>query len=72
MRSGSSDNYVDYLLAELACAAIRTRLLSAEIDSIRTALRGAFISPDDAIAWLHEAGGLNLIAGSSTTILTST
>jgi hypothetical protein len=52
-------------LAELACAAIRTRLLSAEIDSIGVALRGAFITPDDAVVWLSEAGALGFIPVSS-------
>ena len=53
---------IDFLLAELTCAGLRTRLLTAEIDSIQTALRGGFISADDAINWLDEAGGLDLTA----------
>ena len=56
----SSSNFIDYLLAELKCAALRSRLLTAEIGSISAALRGAFITTDDAIAWLDEAGGLDL------------
>jgi hypothetical protein len=73
MRSGSSDNYVHYLLAELACAAIRTRLLSAEIDSIGVALRGAIITPDGAMEWMADIGALGLIpASSAITTLAST
>ena len=62
----TSSNFANFLLAELACAAARTRLLTAEIESIRTALGGAFITPDDALNWLDEAGGLGLIAVSIT------
>ena len=71
MRSGSSDNYVHYLLAELACAAIRTRLLSAEIDSIGVALRGALITPDDAVVWLSEVGALGLITAASSVLIST-
>jgi hypothetical protein len=40
-------------------------LLATEVDSITVALRGDFITATDAVAWLHEAGGLKLIAASS-------
>jgi hypothetical protein len=63
--SSASSGYVDFLQAQLKCAGIRARLITAEIDSISAALRGNFISADDAMIWLHEAGGLGLIAVSS-------
>ena len=51
-----------FVLAELKCAALRSRLMTAEIDSINAALRGNFITADDAIAWLDECGGLQYVA----------
>jgi hypothetical protein len=68
----NSTSFANFILAELACAAARTRLLTTEIDSIGVALTGNFITTDDAIAWLDEAGGLDLIAVSSAIILAST
>jgi hypothetical protein len=52
----------DFLLAELKCAELRVRLMTAEIDRIDVALRGDFITTDDAIAWLDECGGLQYVA----------
>jgi hypothetical protein len=60
-----SSIFTSYLLGQLTCAGIRARLLTAEIDTIRVALRGNFITPDGAIEWLHEAGGLGLVTVSS-------
>lgn len=54
-------DFREFLLAELKCAALRSRLVTAEIDSIGCALRGNFISTDDAIAWLEECDGLQFI-----------
>lgn len=66
-----SSAFTNYLLAELKCASIRARLLTAEIDSIGVALRGNFIAADAAVAWLHDAGGAGLISVSSALTLTS-
>ncbi len=52
----------EFLLAELKCAALRSRLVTVEIDWIEVALRGNFITEDEAIAWLHQSGGLQFIA----------
>jgi hypothetical protein len=52
----------EFLLAELKCVSLRSRLVTAVIDSIGPALRGNFISTDDAIAWLEESGGLQFLA----------
>lgn len=58
----SPPDFNNYLLAELRCAALRSRLMTAEIDSIGVALRGNFITTDDAIAWLDECGALQFVA----------
>lgn len=63
-------SYAGFVLAQLACAGLRTRLQTCEIDSIATALRGNFIDADEAIAWAHEIGALHLIAISLTTTST--
>jgi hypothetical protein len=52
----------DFVLAELKCAALRSRLVTAELDSIEVALRGNFISTDDAIVWLDDCGGLQFVS----------
>jgi hypothetical protein len=65
--SEPSSNYTAFMLGQLRCAGIRARLMTAEIDTIGVALRGNFITADDAIAWLHEAGAIGLIAMSSAT-----
>ena len=51
----------DFMLAELRCATLRSRLVTAEIDSIGVALRGNFITEDDAIAWLDDCGALQFV-----------
>jgi hypothetical protein len=70
--SEPSSGFTAFMLGQLRCAGIRARLLAAEIDSIDVALRGNFITTDDAIAWLHETGAIGLIAMSSAIILAST
>jgi hypothetical protein len=69
--SAPSSNYTAFISGQLRCAGMRARLLTAEIDSIAVALRGNFITTDDAIAWLHEVGALGLVAVSSALTLTS-
>ena len=69
--SGSSDTFTDYLLGELKCASLHTRLVAIEIDSISAALSGNFITPDDALSWLSEAGGLGLVCVSSITLIST-
>jgi hypothetical protein len=60
--NASEGSRQNFLLAELRCAALRSRLMTADIDSISTALRGNFITTDDAIAWLSECGGLHFVS----------
>jgi hypothetical protein len=61
---------VAFLLAEFHCAALRSRLLTAEIEGIGMALRGNFITADDAIDWAASIG-VDLIAASPTVTATS-
>jgi hypothetical protein len=63
--TSTSSGFTDFLLAQIHCAGLRARLLVSEIDSIDVALRGDFITADDAVAWLNEAGAIGLIAVSS-------
>ena len=46
----------DWLLAELRCASLRSRLVTAEIDEIGLALKHNLISPEVAVQWLHDVG----------------
>jgi hypothetical protein len=62
-----NDSYAGFVLAQLGCAALRARLVTAEIDSITVALRGGFIAANDAIAWAADIG-IDLIAVSSAII----
>jgi len=48
-------------------AALRSRLVTAQIDSIGVALRGNFITEDDAIAWLDECGALQFVSAPRST-----
>lgn len=48
--------FSEFMLAQLRCASARTRLIVCEIDAIGTALKGNFITADDAVAWLAELG----------------
>ena len=72
LMTGSSSGFTTFMLGQLRCAGIRARLMTAEIDSIDVALRGNLITTDDAIAWLHEAGALGLVAVSSVITFAST
>jgi hypothetical protein len=57
----------EYLLSELRCAALRARLWQADIDTIGLALKGGFISPDQAIEHLSNCGVLHLLGSSEGT-----
>jgi hypothetical protein len=57
MAAASTINaFTDFVLAELRVASVRASLLTAEADAIGTALRGKFITTDDAIVWALDAG----------------
>lgn len=56
---------VDYLLAELRCAALRARLWHADIESIGLALKTGWITPEQAVEALADCDCLQLVGGSS-------
>jgi len=60
-----SSGFAAYLLAQLRCASVRSRLLTAEIDSIGVTLRGNVLSVEDAIKWADDLGVLNLTVPST-------
>jgi hypothetical protein len=51
-------NRVDYVLAELRCAALRARLAACDIDTIGIALRSGLIDADTALKWVQECDAL--------------
>jgi hypothetical protein len=50
-----------YLLQELRVASLKARLWQADIDAVGLALKGALISPDQALGMLQECDCLHLI-----------
>jgi hypothetical protein len=52
---------VEYLLAELRCAALRVRLWQSDIDAVGLALKAGLISPDQAVEHLADCGVLRLL-----------
>lgn len=57
-------SHVDYVLAELRCAALRARLSAAEIDAVGVALKERLIDSEHALELLREAGILLLVGPS--------
>jgi hypothetical protein len=53
---------IDYVLAELRCAALRARLIAADIDAIGIALKSGLIDAERAIKELADCGALSLVA----------
>jgi small ligand-binding sensory domain FIST len=51
----------DHLLAAMRVASIRLLLTKLDLDSIGTALKGGFISTEEARDWLADVGALPLI-----------
>jgi hypothetical protein len=51
-----ANGYRDYLLAELRVLSARLRADLLEVDTIGVALKGGFISAEDAVMWLRELG----------------
>jgi hypothetical protein len=54
-----------FVLAELRVAALRARLVAAEIDMVGVALRGGLLGPDDAVHWLDQLDHGANIGGAS-------
>jgi hypothetical protein len=53
--------YREYILAELRCAHIRTKLLITEIETIGLALRVGLIDAEMAMLWLRDVNGLEFL-----------
>jgi hypothetical protein len=54
-------DFREYLLAELRCAALRARILDADITAVSLALEGGLISPDQALGLLHDCDALRIV-----------
>jgi hypothetical protein len=56
----------EFVLSTLRCAALRVRLIAAEIDAAGVALKACIITDQEAVAWVEEIapGCLNLVASS--------
>lgn len=67
MTTEPSSNYVAFILGQLRCAALRSRLQATEADTITTGLVAGLVSVDHAVEWAAEAG-VHLITTSSTAI----
>jgi hypothetical protein len=53
---------LEYVLAELRCAALRAKLWQNDIEAIGLALKGGLISPEQAIEALADCGCLHLVS----------
>jgi len=51
----------EYLLAELRCAWLRTKLIQADIHAIGIALKGGLITPEQAIVLLGDCDALRYV-----------
>lgn len=63
--TAGSNNYVDYLLAEVRCAVIRAKLWQNDLTAIGIALKAGLIDPDSAIEHLADCDALRLVAPST-------
>jgi hypothetical protein len=66
----SSSGFTDFVLGQLRCASLRSRLQTCEIDAIVTGLNAGLVSVEAAVAWAGEIGA-HLIASSSITLASS-
>ncbi len=62
-------DYRKYVLAELRCSRLRSKLITNEIETVGMALKGGLISEDDAVAWMNEIGALELLQWDSSSAL---
>jgi hypothetical protein len=59
-----SSAFTNFVLAQARCVRARASLAVNEIDFVGVALRGGFIGPNTAVAWLEETG-VSLVVPSS-------
>jgi len=72
MSNHTQDDYPDYVLAEMRCAALRAQLLHNDILAISLALKAKLIDADCAIEHLWNCDALRLVAPSSAITAAST
>jgi hypothetical protein len=54
-------DFTDYILAEMRVATLRARILQADLEAVGIALKYKMISPDQALALLHDCGALRVV-----------
>jgi hypothetical protein len=59
--TAAPQDFSAYVLAEMRCAAMRTRLLQLDIEAIGLALKAGLISPDQALALLDDCDALRIV-----------
>jgi hypothetical protein len=64
----AEETHVEFLLAALRAAAARARAMQLDIDTIGVALRGGLISADTAVAWIRDAGLLQMVGAIPETV----
>jgi hypothetical protein len=52
----TSSGFTAFVLSQMRVAFVRSRLITNEIGTIGSALRGGHIGPETALAMLHDAG----------------
>jgi hypothetical protein len=57
----TTDDLVRYLLAEIRCATLRTRLAANDLDAIGLALKGRLITPFQALQHIEEVDALRFL-----------
>lgn len=62
-----STSFHDYLLAELRCAAMRARIMQADVEAVGIALRGNLITADQALNLLNDCDVLRLVGTGAST-----
>jgi hypothetical protein len=56
---------VDYLIAELRCAAMRAHLAQLDIEAIGIALRGRLVTPEQALELLDDVDAIRFVGAES-------
>jgi hypothetical protein len=59
--SSNQPNRTEYLLAEIRCAVVRAKLVAADLTAVGLALKGALVTPDQAVELLADVDVLHLV-----------
>ena len=70
--TAESSSFHNFILAQLKCAGVHSRLITAEIDGAVASLAGGFIDTAAAIGWLDEIMPGFLVVPSSIIASTTT